>query len=770
MTQYLEVPMADIDGKEVQLRKEIDKLRSELAAAHRTKEARTAELFNSEERFALAMRGASDGLWDWNLETDEVYYSPRWKSMLGYDENEIDNKLSSWAALVHVDDKDIVLNKVQKYLSGEADSFEVEMRMHHKKGHEIFVRSRAFKVTRGSNCESVRLIGTHVDITLRKKAELFDKRNTKILEMIAKGKPASDIYNEIALMYEERHLGLRCSMLELEGRKLLHGGAPSLPKAYCEAVHGLMNGPEIGSCGTSSYTGKRVLVEDIATDPKWKNLKDVALPYGMRSCWSEPINSSSGKVLGAFGMYHDYPALPSTEESNDLTSAARLAGIVMEREQNQKRIRYLAFTDDLTKLSSRSHFYLNLESLVKDCTRNKRKFGLLYIDLDNFKNVNDSLGHDVGDLLLKKVAQRLKKACREIDFIARLSGDEFCIAVNDVSNDYDTSHVAQRCLELISKPVELAGRKFTPSCSIGIANYPDDGIDLKVILKAADTALYAAKNLGKNRYAFYNKDLTHKAEYRFKIEQYLREAIEKQQLTLVYQPKIDIKTGNIISVEVLSRWNHPQLGQVSPVDFISMAEQIGMIKPLTEWVLNTACNQSVLWKKAGFPKIRMAVNISPSHFLDSDLVPLIKKVIKETGISPKDLELEVTEGVVQTRQENLIIFEHLKELGILLAIDDFGAGYSSFASLKHLNVDFLKIDKYFIDDMLNDQKAKLLVGSMIEMGHILGYKVTAEGIEERKQLNILQELGCDCVQGYFYSKPVSANQVSKLFGKDLTSR
>lgn len=759
--------MINIDNKEVQLLKEIELLHSELADAHRAKDVCITQLFNSEERFTRAMRDVSDGVWDWDLETDEVYYSPRWKSMLGYSEHELENKLSTWAAMVHVDDKELALKKVQQYLSGETESFEVEMRMHHKEGHEVFVRSCAFKIIRSSNCDPVRLIGTHVDITKQKKAEFFDKRNSNILEMIAIGTPASEIYNEIALMYEERHTGLRCSMLELEGRKLLHGGAPSLPDAYCKAVHGLINGPEIGSCGTSTYTGKRVLVENIETDPKWNDLKHVALPYGMRSCWSEPIKSSSGKVLGAFGMYYDYPALPDEEESNDLTSAARLAGIVMEREQNQKRIRDLAYIDELTKLSSRTHFYLNIEGLVKECSRNKRKFGLLYIDLDNFKNVNDSLGHDVGDLLLKKVAQRLKKACREIDYIARLSGDEFCIAVNDIDNDYDTSLVAQRCLELISKPVELTGRKFTPACSIGIAHYPDDGADLQAILKAADTALYAAKDLGKGRYAFYNKDLTHKAEYSFKIEQYLREAIENQQLTLVYQPKVDINTGNIISVEALSRWNHPQLGQIPPVDFINMAEKIGMIKPLTEWVLKEACNQSVLWKEMGVSDIRMAVNISPSHFLDSDLVPLIKNVIKETGILPGDLELEVTEGVVQTNEENLIIFEYLKALGVLLAIDDFGVGFSSFASLKHLNVDFIKIDKYFINDMLTDQKTKLLVGSMIEMGHILGHKVTAEGVEKKEQFSMLQSLGCDSAQGFLFGKPANANQMTNLFGKKL---
>ncbi len=758
--------MAEINNTKVQLLAEIQLLRSELANVNRTKEVRTAQLYNSEERFALAMRGASDGLWDWDLRTDEVYYSPRWKSMLGYAENELENKLDTWTTMVHSDDKVFVLKKVQDYLTGKADSFEVEMRMGHKDGHDIFVRSRAFKVARGSN-EPVRLIGTHVDITLQKKAELFDKRSTKIIEMIAKGKPASDIYIEIALLYEERHPGMRCSMLVLVGNKLMHGGAPSLPKAYCDAVHGLENGPDVGSCGTSTYTGKRVLVEDIETDPKWAGIKHIALPHGMRSCWSEPIKSSSGEVLGAFGMYYDYPALPNEEESNDLKSAARLTGIVMERERNQKRIRDLAFIDTLTGLSSRTHFYLSIEELVKTSARYDSQFDLLYIDLDNFKNVNDTLGHDTGDLLLKEVAQRLKRACREVDYIARLSGDEFCIAVNNVEDDDGAAHVAQRCLEFVSKPVEFVGRKFIPSCSIGIAQYPDDGDNLQTLLKAADTALYSAKDLGKNRYAFYREELTLKAEYRFKVEQYLREAIEKQQLSLVYQPKVDMNTGNIVCVEALSRWYHPQLGQISPMEFIGIAEQIGMIKPLTEWVLKTACNQVTLWKKAGFSDIRMAVNISPSHFLDSELVPLVKRVINETGMIPSELELEVTEGVAQTNQQNLAIFEQLKELGILLAIDDFGTGYSSFASLKHLNVDFLKIDKYFIDDLHTNKKARLLVGSMIEMGHNLGYEIVAEGIENPEQLSILQELGGDTAQGYLFSKPVSANEISKLLKRNF---
>jgi len=296
------------------------------------------KLKQSEERFSLAMRGANDGLWDWDLLTDKVYYSPRWKNMLGYENHELENDLDTWAKLVNPEDKVMALKKVQDCMEGKVEEFEVEMRMQHKDGSTVIVLSRGFLVKRESDDRPVRLAGTHVDITERKKNEEFVKNTNTILEIIAMGKPASEIYDAIALMYEARHPGMRCSLLELKDGKLMHGGAPSMPKEYCEAVHGLQNGPNIGSCGTSTYTGKRVLVENIQTDPKWKNIKQFALPHGMRCCWSEPIIDSTGKILGAFGMYYNYPSLPNIEESKDLLSAARLSSIVMERDQSQKRM------------------------------------------------------------------------------------------------------------------------------------------------------------------------------------------------------------------------------------------------------------------------------------------------------------------------------------------------------------------------------------------------------------------------------------------------
>jgi PAS domain S-box-containing protein len=313
-------------------------LQQALEGLEKQVEARTSELKRSEQRFSTAMKGANDGLWDWDLETNQVYYSPRWKSMLGYEEDQLAGTIDTFNTLVHPDDKNIVLGLARDYIEGSIDSFEVEMRMTHKDGQDISILSRAFLVRNKADGKPVRLIGTHVDITDRKISEQFILDTSDILKMIALREPKEKIYDAIAHLYEARHPGLRCSMLLLEGNKLMHAGGPSLPQEYSEAINGLENGPEVGSCGTATYYGIRVIVEDIATDPKWEKIKHVALPHGMRCCWSEPIKNSKGEVLGAFGMYYNYPARPNEEQSNDMSSAARLAGIIMEREKSEKEL------------------------------------------------------------------------------------------------------------------------------------------------------------------------------------------------------------------------------------------------------------------------------------------------------------------------------------------------------------------------------------------------------------------------------------------------
>ncbi|MDO7086398.1 EAL domain-containing protein [Pseudocolwellia sp. AS88] len=742
-----------------ELKKEIVTLRNELDALRELNEIKTVGYSRDGEYSVSTHYEVNNGTWDWDLKTNNVYYSASWKSILGYEEHELEPHFDVWAKLVHPEDKEFILAKIQNYLYGNHKGFEHEMRMRHKSGHYLHTITRVVQVTRDAEDKPIRLIGNHVDISQQRKAELFEHRYNNVLKMIAQGEPAIDVYNEIIHIYEGRHNGIRCSMIELEGNILKHGSAPSLPQEYCKVIDGLMNGPNIGSCGTSTYTGKRVIVEDIATDPKWSSIKHIVLPYGMRSCWSEPVISSIGEVLGTFAMYKDYPCVPNTEESFALSAAARLTSIVMERDKNQKRIKSLAYADELTGLANRSHLFASIKELISASEKKHKPFSLLYIDLDNFKSVNDSLGHDIGDYLLQVIAQRLISLGDKVDSVSRIGGDEFCVILSDQDN---AALIAQEVIDTVSKTIKLSGRNFNPTCSVGIARYPDDGTSLECLLKASDIALYSAKKTGKNCFAFYKIELSIIAEYHFRAEQYLREAIEKKQLKLVYQPQVDIDSGMIVGVEALSRWTHSELGVVSPVEFIEMAERIGMIKQLTEWVLYEACSQGVKWHKAGFTDLRVTVNISPTHLADADFIPLIKRVIESTGMKSQCLELEITESVVQTNHEDFSIFKSLKELGVLLAIDDFGSGYSSFASLKYLTVDYIKIDKYFIHDMFLDHKTELLIGSMIEMGHHLGYKVIAEGVETFEQFDILKLLGCDIIQGYLFSKPIKPEDISLL--------
>ena len=721
----------------------------------------TAELNRSIGLFSRAVCLTHDVLWDWNLKTDEVYCSPGLKRLFGYEDDELANNLGTWLGMIHPEDKQRVLEQVRDYLADQTGFLETELRMLHKSGKGIFVLARAYLVDPNEDGVPTHMTGTHIDITEEKRKESFDKKNAEILKMIAVGRPAPDIYDAIALMYEERHEGMRCSMLELHGNILLHGGAPSLPKSYCTAVNGLKNGPDVGSCGTSTYTGKRVLVDDIETDPKWRDLKDYALPHGLRSCWSEPVKNSSGEVLGAFGMYYHHPGLPNDQELDDLKSAARLTGIVMERNQTQKRIRELAYTDELTGLGSRAYFYQSLEALIKKSVHQNSQFLVLYLDVDEFKAINDGLGHDIGDFVLKEIAKRLTHVSRENDTVARLSGDEFCILIPD-DGELNQSDIAECYLEAVSRPIEGLVRKITLTSSIGMACFPQDAADVSLLMKAADTALYAAKENGKNQFVFYSPELTQKEKSRFQFEQLLREDIDNQRLTIVYQPQVDINTGEIVGIEALSRWQHSELGEVPPLDFISAAERIGVIKQLTESVISAACQQAVLWRKTEHPELRMSVNISPCYFRDKNIVRYIEQVLDETGLDPKGLELEITESLVQIDQRNLDIIQELSALGVKLSIDDFGTGYSSFASLKYLKTDRLKIDKSFIDGMFLDEKISLLLSSMIQMGHNLGQEIVAEGIEFPEQVERLKGFGCEFVQGNMFSPPQDPESITKL--------
>ncbi len=439
---------------------------------------------------------------------------------------------------------------------------------------------------------------------------------------------------------------------------------------------------------------------------------------------------------------------------------------ISKRKITEKQIHTLAYFDHLTGLASRSYYQERIHSIIKTAKHRNEQFAFLFLDLDGFKDINDNLGHCQGDQLLKMIANRLKGVVRDADFAARLGGDEFCMLLNNISDDAFVAEVAERCLQKINEPLFLNHQQVKPRVSIGIAIFPRDGENEEKLIQAADTAMYAAKQAGKQRYVFYSKKMALKATFLLKNEQLLREAFEKEQFILHFQPQICMQTGHMISLEALVRWQHPEKGILLPDKFITEIERIGLVVELGEWVLKTTCEQISHWHNAGLPFMHVAVNLSSLHFQDTTLIDTLTEILTKSGVPAKYLELEVTESAMQT-EECLTIINQLRQIGTTISIDDFGTGYSCLASLKQLPLDRLKIDKIFIDDVLSNPHSPLLLGAMIGLANALGYQIIAEGVETKEQALIMYGLGCQVIQGYFFSPPVTRNEIPALIDVDF---
>jgi len=411
--------------------------------------------------------------------------------------------------------------------------------------------------------------------------------------------------------------------------------------------------------------------------------------------------------------------------------------------------------------------------MIRSARRRQQGFALFFMDLDGFKDVNDSLGHDEGDTLLKTIADRLTATLRDNDFLARLGGDEFCMLIEDVSDELIIGQIATRCLESVEAKVDLGASSIRPQVSIGISRFPEDGGNTHALLRAADSAMYAAKELGRHCFEFFDEDMTQRAGERLVLAQELRGALQANQFELYYQPQINLTTGLAVGYEALVRWNHPSKGLVAPNEFIPELERMGLINDLGDWAILTACQQIVQWRLDGMSDPHVSVNIAATHFQSSDLVDVVRNVLKQTGVTPVCLELEITETGKQYSDETLVVFEELKRVGVRLAIDDFGSGYSSLGSLQHLPIDCLKIDRVFISDLLDNPKDAVLLGTIMTLAHALDFDVVAEGVEELEQVVILRALDCDVVQGFYFSKPVPASEIPELslhsfFPEDLS--
>ncbi len=433
----------------------------------------------------------------------------------------------------------------------------------------------------------------------------------------------------------------------------------------------------------------------------------------------------------------------------------------------EKKIFDMAYFDELTGLANRSHFHQYLTEQIKQSKRKKSRLAILYIDLDGFKEINDTLGHDKGDEYLKYIATSLRDQLREIDFIARLGGDEFCVILEEINEGIDASNVADRCLALSKNTIEIGSQVYSPRMSIGIAVYPDDGEQVNTLLKAADTAMYSAKQNGKQSYAFYDAQMTTDSIERLQLEADLQNALLNNEFELWYQPKITLSSGKITGVEALIRWQHPVRGMVPPDKFISVAERIGLINNIGEWVLNTACQQQKVWKEKK-TNISMAINISSEHFSSKSFSEKISQTINNFALQPGDLEIEITESQTRNPESHIKICKMLQSKGIKVAIDDFGTGYSSLSVLKQLAIDTLKVDQAFIRELPHEPASALMVSTIVNMSLALGYNVVAEGVETFEQAKFLRDLGCPMVQGYYFSKPVTADKILELVENTYT--
>lgn len=587
-----------------------------------------------------------------------------------------------------------------------------------------------------------------------------------VLELIARSTELAEVLDSLAHLVESQLEGMMVSILLLdeEGKHLHHGAAPSLPKAYSQIIDGIEIGPNVGSCGTSAYRREPVIVTDIQQDPLWEAYRSIAEPYGFRACWSTPILSHERKVLGTFALYAKTVRSPSLAETQLIDLATPLAGIAIERQLTEKRIRFMGDHDVLTGLPNRTLLEDRLKQAMLYAQRYNRLVTVVFLDLDKFKLVNDSLGHSAGDELLKTVAQRMVECVRRTDTVVRLGGDEFVIILFDQPSDLDgVTPVLHKLQEAILQPIHLSGHKLHVTCSMGLATYPADGADTDTLISNADAAMYRAKELGRNSFQFYTSEMNTQVQGKLAMQDGLRNALDNDEFLLLYQPQVDLQSGQIIGVEALIRWQHPELGMVSPIKFIPQAEETGLIVPIGDWVIHTACRQNKAWQAAGLPPITVSVNISARQFVERNLIDRVNHALQETGLEPMYLELELTESLImQDLQQAISKMKALQSMGTSLSIDDFGTGYSSLAALKSFPIARLKIDQSFVRDLPDNENDKAIATAVISLGHKLNLKVIAEGVETEEQQTFLRENGCDEIQGHFFSKAVSAEEISLL--------
>jgi len=684
-------------------------------------DAANQALSKSEARLALALKASELGLWDWNLQTDEVHHT-QIQELFGLEPEQVTALLRHLKPRLHPEDLPALKRALVEHMKGRTEDYQIEYRVRHGDGHWVWIEDRGRAVERAKNGRVIRMVGTRRDISVSKGLEEQRQLAATVFEAASEGIVIFDPNYALIAVNQAFSRVTGYDIEDMIGRNVVELPCSRDARRHYAAIHQALE-------QQGSWQGE--LVETRKNGemyPQWLQLN--------------AVRDTRGNVSHIVGFFADLSA----------------------RRESEERMRYLTHYDELTGLANRSMFRERLSEAHQRVRQGGyRSLALLHINLDRFKQLNDSLGHEVADQLLQKMARRLVNALPEADTIARLSGDEFAVLFNSYGNLSSLARVATRLASKLRLPVTIDGHELVVSASMGISLLPDSAREISALVSQSNMAMQHAKHLGGNNFQFYTDSLQASTLERLQLENHLRKAVEEQQLKVFYQPKLCLATGKLNAAEALVRWDHPTMGRVPPGDFIGLAEETGLIGPIGEFVLRQACWQACEWQRQGLEPIRVSVNLSVHQLRQGKLVSLVRQVLEETALAPHLLELELTESQLLDSVEHIIAtFQQLRDLGVKLAIDDFGTGYSSLSYLKRIPVDYVKIDQAFIRGLGEGTEDAAITRAIIAMAHGLSLKVVAEGVERREQLEFLKNELCDEVQGYLISRPVEADGLAAL--------
>lgn len=619
----------------------------------------------------------------------------------------------------------------------------------------------ALRATRFGDDEHVRVVVAHENITRRKQAEIINNERRKVLELVARNQKLDVICQQILSMIHHHYPDLLYAGLVITEMSVQHIARATISADVLAHLDSWVRQR------ASHYIGQRKIALCPPTEGCWGELSAVVADIGMADCWIAPIHTHTGRIGGALVILYKVPILLDTENVHMIELVEQLLMIALEQQEHTRQLAYQAHHDALTGLPNRLLFEDHLRRAIENARRTNRMIAVLFIDLDRFKQINDTLGHTVGDTLLVQLARRFESFVRSIDTLARRGGDEFMLVLTEIVSPQQVAKVAHRLHELLKPPFQIAGHELFVSASIGASIFPADGDDAESLQRCADVAMYRAKSTLLNSFQFFDSATNRMALEHLRLETYLRRSLERNELDVYYQPEVD-RAGRIIAVEALLRWKHPELGLISPGRFIPLAEELGLIIPINAWCMARALHHVRTWQQPGRP-IMASLNVSMIQFSQPNFVESLYNLLTECDFDPNLCILELTESMLIGDQASVTQrLNELRSLGLTLAIDDFGTGYSSLGYLRRLPIGILKIDRAFVSDIgtARDDSGRAIINSIMNLAHHLGMQVVAEGVETVVQRDFLHSINCDMIQGYFYSEPLPAVLFEHLLRDD----